>query len=397
MGTIAAVLQVTGYLVYLWYFYRKKVRPNAASWLMFTYGTALLCFLEYENGSPMALLLLPVACAVMSVVVAVMCFRRNATDPTDRFEIVIFSFDLTLTILYVGLTLTITGNLLPEWLVGIFLVAVNLTAITCFVPLVRSTWRRPDREAAAPWLVWTVAYAYLGLATWQIDGGEHPALLLYPILNAYLHGFIGVLALRRHFQKRIYVDEQRSLFIGKSAIHGQGVHAGFSFATGDVIHRMSGKHVFRSRPQSEPNYIGIAPNVWIDPDPPFDTVNHSCNPNAAFGRGFDLVALREIAADEEVTFDYSTTEADPEWQLSCVCGADVCRKTLYAIQISFHDQPFPPPANPAMQHFWRAEKEAAKLRSAFPQLAPETGGGLSVKISKAKRRSYANASPKRKR
>ena len=150
MGMIAAILQIAGYLVYLWYFYRKKVRPNAATWLMFTYGTALLAFLEYENGSPWQLLMLPAACAAMSIVVAAMCLRRDATDKTDRFEIAVFSVDLVLTALYAALTLTISGNFLPEWIVSIFLVAVNLTSVTCFMPMLRSTWQNPEREAALP-------------------------------------------------------------------------------------------------------------------------------------------------------------------------------------------------------------------------------------------------------
>lgn len=395
MGAIAAILQITGYLVYLWYFYRKKVRPNAASWLMFTYGTALLAFLEYENGSPLPLLLLPAACAAMSIVVALMCLRQNATDRTDRFEIMVFSADLGLTLLYAALTLTISGNYLPEWLVALFLVAVNLTSVTCFLPILRSTWTHPEREAAAPWLVWTVAYGYLALATWTIDGGKHPALLLYPIMNAVLHATVGMLALRRWFQRPVYVGENRELYLTQSAIHGMGVHARRGYSMGDVICRLSGQQVFDSRPEGEPNYVGIAPSLWIDPDPPIDTMNHCCSPSAAFGRGLELVALRDIAPHEEVTFDYSTTEADPEWHLDCACGADNCRKKLYAIQISFADQPFPPAATQAMQHFWRQEKEAAKMRSAFPQFSVAVGGGKPSQLAPARAKKLARTPTKR--
>ena len=381
MGMIAAILQIAGYLVYLWYFYRKKVRPNAATWLMFTYGTALLAFLEYENGSPWQLLMLPAACAAMSIVVAAMCLRRDATDKTDRFEIAVFSVDLVLTALYAALTLTISGNFLPEWIVSIFLVAVNLTSVTCFMPMLRSTWQNPEREAALPWLVWTVAYAYLGMATWVIDGGKHPALLLYPVINAILHAAIALLSLRRWYAKTVYFGSDQKLYLAQSAIHGQGVYARHGYAAGDMIWRMSGRHVFHSRPQHEPNYVGIAPNLWIDPDPPIDTMNHSCAANAAFGRDLELIALRDIEPNEEVSFDYSTTEADPEWQLQCGCGAENCRQTLYAIQLSFADQPFPPAANPSMQEFWRNESEAAKRRSAFPQLG---GAGKAAKKAGAK-------------
>ena len=66
-----------------------------------------------------------------------------------------------------------------------------------------------------------------------------------------------------------------------------------------------------------------------------DYVNHSCQPNCRLdyqsqGRVF-LVALRDIAAGEELSFDYATTTtrdgiaAFPGWRFTCLCGADGCR------------------------------------------------------------------------
>jgi hypothetical protein len=385
LGGVAAILQVAGYLVYLRYFVKHTIRPNAASWLMFAYGTALLAFFEYEHGASMALLLLPGACAAMSIIVALMCLRKGATERTDRFEATIFSIDLWLTVMYVGLTLGIGKGALPPLVVDGFLIAVNLTAVTCFIPLVRSTWREPDRELPAPWLVWTAAYSCLAVATWQADGGAHPTLLLYPVLNAFLHGLVGLFALRSGSSDRTYLDADGKLYISGSEIHGRGVYAGIGFSAGDVICRMSGKPVFHSNAHGEPNYVGISPNVWIDPDPPIDTVNHSCDPNAAFGRNFELIALRIIHAHDEITFDYSTTEADPNWSMDCACGTENCRGQLHAIQISFADQPFPPPASPVMQQVWRTQRHAAGQRPAFPQLGRTAAGGDALDLDVARR------------
>ncbi len=76
-----------------------------------------------------------------------------------------------------------------------------------------------------------------------------------------------------------------------------------------------------------------------------------------------------------MTLDYSTTEVDPEWRMSCGCGADTCRQELRAIQIAFANQIFPPPAAPGMQAVWRAHKHGANERPAFPQLFP-TGNAV---------------------
>jgi hypothetical protein len=39
----------------------------------------------------------------------------------------------------------------------------------------------------------------------------------------------------------------------------------------------------------------------------------------------ELVALRDIEAGEEVTWDYSTTMFEDDWEIECLCGAYNCR------------------------------------------------------------------------
>jgi hypothetical protein len=52
-------------------------------------------------------------------------------------------------------------------------------------------------------------------------------------------------------------------------------------------------------------------------------LNHSCEPNAKF-ENRDLVAIREIEATEQITFDYNTTEYDLATPFECHCGSDNC-------------------------------------------------------------------------
>lgn len=59
-----------------------------------------------------------------------------------------------------------------------------------------------------------------------------------------------------------------------------------------------------------------------------DLINHSCRPNCALLVDPPrLVALRDIEAGEEVTFDYSVTslETPEDWQMECHCGSFGCR------------------------------------------------------------------------
>ncbi len=61
-------------------------------------------------------------------------------------------------------------------------------------------------------------------------------------------------------------------------------------------------------------------------------INHSCDPNCETGevRGRVWVkALRDIAAGEELTYDYNLYDGDDDEAL-CNCGADNCRKSMYS-------------------------------------------------------------------
>lgn len=58
-------------------------------------------------------------------------------------------------------------------------------------------------------------------------------------------------------------------------------------------------------------------------------VNHSCVPSAAFlTENGELVALNDLPAGTEVTFDYSANE-DTNFKLNCRCGSEQCRNEFY--------------------------------------------------------------------
>lgn len=74
-------------------------------------------------------------------------------------------------------------------------------------------------------------------------------------------------------------------------------------------------------------------NLHVNLDEPACIINHSCDANTGvrnnqFG-GYDFVALCDIEADEEITFDYETTEYESIAVSQCLCDSLDCRgKTL---------------------------------------------------------------------
>ena len=63
---------------------------------------------------------------------------------------------------------------------------------------------------------------------------------------------------------------------------------------------------------------------WSEDSKDWSPQNHSCKPNTEF-HGLDIIALKNIAKDVELTLDYYSfcDESMPEFE--CVCGSKLCR------------------------------------------------------------------------
>ena|SRR5215467_335071 len=102
--------------------------------------------------------------------------------------------------------------------------------------------------------------------------------------------------------------------------------------------------------------------------PPERYINHSCNPNTYVktvnGKRF-VIARREIAAGEEITYDYSiNSSGDTIWL--CRCGAARCRREIHSdffhLPIEFQREYLP-----LLDDWFRKEHAAdtAHLETAF--------------------------------
>lgn len=75
--------------------------------------------------------------------------------------------------------------------------------------------------------------------------------------------------------------------------------------------------------------IQFGENQWRDSLGIARVVNHSCEPNCGIKNKFDLVAMRDISINEELTWDYEMTENNHYgWQMQCQCGSAICRKSI---------------------------------------------------------------------
>ena len=75
--------------------------------------------------------------------------------------------------------------------------------------------------------------------------------------------------------------------------------------------------------------IQVDEEIYLAPlgleEEPADYINHSCDPNAGIRGQISLVAMRPIAAGEEITFDYAMSDSSAFDEFTCACGSPLCR------------------------------------------------------------------------
>lgn len=124
--------------------------------------------------------------------------------------------------------------------------------------------------------------------------------------------------------------------------NGQGIVALKAFARGATVCRIRGRIVSadtvwgywqRGNARRGGNCFRFDADRYLDPEGEIGAwANHSCNPNTGIikdARGLKLIAIRAIAAGEEIVHDYATLlGADDVWTMRCNCGEPGCRRVI---------------------------------------------------------------------
>jgi len=126
--------------------------------------------------------------------------------------------------------------------------------------------------------------------------------------------------------------------IRPSPIHGRGLFAVEPVKRGELV-AVKGGHVFdratlrRVEGTLGPAEIQIDDDLFIGPLRPEEREgsmifsNHSCDPNLGVRGQIVFVALRDVAAGEELTHDWAMTDAD-DYEMQCRCGSPRCRGVI---------------------------------------------------------------------
>src|SRR4030067_1027639 len=117
------------------------------------------------------------------------------------------------------------------------------------------------------------------------------------------------------------------VYIKSSLQHGRGVFARDPICAGEPILTFSGPLLERAEGRAQDYHLPGGADLYLGASGEADDyVNHSGEPNAGFRDGLVLVARRDIGAEEEITWDYSTAIAEEDFPgFACCCGAAACR------------------------------------------------------------------------
>ncbi len=134
---------------------------------------------------------------------------------------------------------------------------------------------------------------------------------------------------------------QKKYVMKGSAIAGFGIYAAMDINKGEVIfcgeegdHRLVTKrHIEKTWSDEEQKTfrhyaVPLSDEVYAiwDANPQnWAPQNHSCDANTAYD-GLNVVAVKEIAKGQELTFDYATFLDDNSAAFECRCGAPACRR-----------------------------------------------------------------------
>jgi uncharacterized protein len=123
-----------------------------------------------------------------------------------------------------------------------------------------------------------------------------------------------------------------------SAIEGRGLFATAPIAAGEIV-AIKGGHIvdtatLRSLSAELQNSdVQIADGFHLvalddaEYEPVMLFINHSCEPNVGFAGNIVLVAMRDIAAGEELATDYALFD-DYDGEMRCRCGSPSCRGVI---------------------------------------------------------------------
>jgi uncharacterized protein len=117
-----------------------------------------------------------------------------------------------------------------------------------------------------------------------------------------------------------------NIYFADSGRYGSTIFAAKKFKKGETVFIVCGPIIKKPSIYTVP----IDFDLYIDPIAPGKFLNHSCEPSCGIKNRTEIVAMKDLDKDEEITIDYAMIV--PEYddlklkqKIVCHCGAKKCR------------------------------------------------------------------------
>ena len=130
-----------------------------------------------------------------------------------------------------------------------------------------------------------------------------------------------------------------ALIVRSSQIHAAGVYTTTAIKEGQHVVEYTGPRITKEQGDElyedrDVTYLfGTDDGMIIDGHGVAAFINHCCDPNCETDEidgKIWIIALRDIKAGEELTYDYNLYDGDEDDPSLCFCGAKDCRGSMYS-------------------------------------------------------------------
>lgn len=335
---IAVLCSLAGYAVYLTGIKRQLVQPNRASWLIWSAAIAVeaATYAAVNKGSPQTWIFAISTVACLAVTIGI--WRRSSWEAPSAGEMLCMGVCLASLVLWLAFSTAFWAHMLV-------VVAVPIS----FWPTWQSVAQDRNRERSPAWALWTLGDLATLLVATRSEGefvGEYSYIFVELLCHASVWFMVGLATINplrslgfrngRFYVLDAYRPAANLFAVGETHL-GKAVYAAEGFAEGATIVRFTGRRIAADKVPSlmrggGDRFVQVTPQHYMGPSGRIDDlINHSCDPNAGLRftqDGVFLVAIRDIAAGEEIAWDYSTTLAESNWHMICQCRSAACRRVI---------------------------------------------------------------------
>lgn len=183
IAIVSGLLQLLGYAVYNYLTHKGDIKPNSASWAIWTFGSLVNLMSYAYLTQDWVKDILPIACSAACFITFAVCLCRGQFGRLDKRDWIIVAVDCGITVIWFFTSAT-EANLLYQ-----------VTTVLSFVPIIIGIRDGTDKENWQPWVIWTFAYLLFGISVFMRL--NHPAELAYPVTCFVVHCITAYLSYNR--------------------------------------------------------------------------------------------------------------------------------------------------------------------------------------------------------